>query len=100
MTQESKGNLCFLVEGACLPGALVIRSDDRILVKARLPRYIFLQQQAPIMSLWDKVQAGVKKTGEKAGVAAHKAKLRTDMYVPVVVTCYPSSSSPNPLAYP
>ena len=33
------------------------------------------------MSLWDKVQASVKKTGEKAGVAAHKAKLRTDMYV-------------------
>ena len=51
------------------------------------------------MSLWDKVQAGVKKTGEKAGVAAHKAKLRTDMYVPVV-SCYPSSSSTNPLAYP
>jgi hypothetical protein len=33
------------------------------------------------MSLWDKVQASVKKTSEKAGVAAHKAKLRTDMYV-------------------
>ena len=40
MTQESKGNLCFLVVGACLPGALVIRSDDLILVKALLLLYI------------------------------------------------------------
>lgn len=31
------------------------------------------------MSFWDKVQAGAKKVGEKAGVAAQKTKLRADM---------------------
>jgi len=31
------------------------------------------------MSFWDKIQQGAKKAGESAGVAAQKAKLRTDM---------------------
>jgi len=39
------------------------------------------------MSLWDKVQAGVKKAGETAGVAAQKAKLRADMYVIYFMLC-------------